>query len=93
MGTAEGTTGQYLGWDIANVGDLDQDGFADFAVGSPFENEGKGVIRLYYGRADIENINSAIQKDLIIKREGSERPDFCQNSGIDFRIQSPTKID
>ena len=63
----DGGPGARYGAALANVGDLDQDGFADFAVGSPFENEGKGAIRLYYGRADIENINAAIQKDLIIR--------------------------
>ena len=63
----DGGPGARYGAALANVGDLDEDGFADFAVGSPFENEGKGAIRLYYGREDIENINSAVQKDLIIK--------------------------
>ena len=63
----DGGPGARYGAALANVGDLDEDGFADFAVGSPFENEGKGAIRLYYGREDIENINSAIQKDLIIR--------------------------
>ena len=37
----DGGPGARYGAALANVGDLDQDGFADFAVGSPFENEGK----------------------------------------------------
>ena len=38
---------------LANLGDLDQDGFSDFAVGAPFEDNGAGVVRLYFGRQDI----------------------------------------
>ena len=38
---------------LANLGDLDQDGFGDFAVGAPFEDNGAGVVRLYFGRQDI----------------------------------------
>ena len=34
MATAEGTTGQYLGWDISRIGDIDGDGLTELAVGA-----------------------------------------------------------
>ena len=37
---------------IANLGDLDGDGLGDFAVAAPFEDNGQGVVRLYFGRTD-----------------------------------------
>ena len=46
-----------LGSAIASLGDLDNDGFGDFAVGAPFEDNGAGVVILYFGRKDIEYID------------------------------------
>jgi hypothetical protein len=45
-----------FGHSVANLGDLDKDGLEDFAVGSPFEDQGRGTIRIYYGKRIIENI-------------------------------------
>ena len=87
----DGGPGARYGAALANVGDLDEDGFADFAVGSPFENEGKGAIRLYYGREDIENINSAIQKDLIIRATDLADSNL-RGFGISF-TKSPLDVD
>ena len=86
----DGGPGARYGAALANIGDLDEDGFADFAVGSPFENEGKGAIRLYYGRKDIENINSAIQKDLIIR--ATELDSNLRGFGISF-TKTPLDVD
>jgi hypothetical protein len=41
---------------VASLGDLDEDGFDDFVVGSPFEDDGKGAVRLYYGKSNILQI-------------------------------------
>lgn len=41
---------------LATLGDLDEDGFEDFVVGAPFEGDGRGVIRIYLGRPDLENL-------------------------------------
>ena len=50
---------------LTNLGDLDQDGFEDFAVGAPFEDEGAGVVRLYFGRPNIERLQD--KPETIIK--------------------------
>ena len=39
------------------MGDLDKDGFSDFAVGAPYEDNGKGVVVLYFGTKEIYNMN------------------------------------
>ena len=36
---------------------MDKDGFGDFAVGAPYEDNGKGVVVLYFGTKDIFNMN------------------------------------
>lgn len=50
LGTAEG---ELLGSAVAHVGDLNGDGFADFAVGSPghdTELRNEGAVAVYFGR-------------------------------------------
>ena len=41
---------------VANAGDLDGDGREELAVGAPFEDGGRGTVRIYYGKKDIEAI-------------------------------------
>ena len=46
-------SGARFGATLANLGDIDRDGFEDFAVGAPFEVEGQGqgVVYVYRGSA------------------------------------------
>ncbi len=44
---------------MVSLGDLDQDGYGDFVVGAPFEDNGQGTVRIYYGRFSIDSIQSA----------------------------------
>ena len=47
------TAGARLGHDVATAGDLDQDGFADFMAGSPYETNTlteQGSVRVWSGR-------------------------------------------
>ncbi|NXK81435.1 ITA4 protein, partial [Amazona guildingii] len=41
-----------FGESIANLGDIDNDGFEDVAIGAPQEDDLKGVVYIYNGRAD-----------------------------------------
>ncbi|XP_057267638.1 integrin alpha-4 isoform X1 [Pezoporus wallicus] len=41
-----------FGESIANLGDIDNDGFEDVAIGAPHEDDLKGVIYIYNGRED-----------------------------------------
>ena len=50
-----------FGHTVLGLGDLDGDGFDDFAVGSPFEDEGRGAVRVFYGQARLENIQGLIK--------------------------------
>ena len=41
-----------FGTTLAALGDIDNDGFQDFAVGAPYEEDGRGAVYLFRGRPD-----------------------------------------
>jgi hypothetical protein len=46
-------SGEYLGYDVAGGGDINDDGYADFVMGAPYNREGgyySGVIYVVYGK-------------------------------------------
>ena len=43
------TTGGRFGFAVAALGDTNQDGNNDIAVGAPYENEGSGTVYIYHG--------------------------------------------
>lgn len=62
--------GTYMGWSVAGVGDLDQDGVPDLAIGTPFASVGNV---LGVGRVDIR---SGANGDLLYSIEGQQSGDF-----------------
>jgi hypothetical protein len=46
----------------------DGDGYEDFAVGSPYEDKGRGCVRIYLGRQNILKI----QGNYTIQSKGKE---------------------
>ena len=51
---------------MANAGDLDGDGREEVAVGAPFEDAGRGTVRIFYGKKDIEAIQG--ERDRVCQR-------------------------
>ncbi|KAJ0175826.1 hypothetical protein K1T71_008985 [Dendrolimus kikuchii] len=47
--SGSGASGARFGATIAELGDVDGDGFKDVAIGAPWENEGLGVVYIYKG--------------------------------------------
>ncbi|XP_046565305.1 integrin alpha-3-like [Haliotis rubra] len=41
--------GARFGTSISNLGDINGDGYADVAVGAPYEDEGRGAVYIYHG--------------------------------------------
>lgn len=48
--------GARFGSAVSSLGDLDGDGLGDFAVGSPYEDQGQGSVRIYFGSKKITSI-------------------------------------
>jgi len=51
--------GDWFGWHVANLGDINNDGFEDFAIGSA---EGAGRVYIYFGSSTFDTV-----PDLLIK--------------------------
>ncbi|XP_067109200.1 integrin alpha-6-like isoform X1 [Osmerus mordax] len=48
----DGPRDSMFGLAVENIGDLNQDGFQDIAVGAPYDNNGKGNVYIYHGTAN-----------------------------------------
>lgn len=41
---------------LASLGDIDNDGCDDLAVGAPFERDGRGAVHIFFGKRTIPSI-------------------------------------
>ncbi|KAJ8730555.1 hypothetical protein PYW08_001968 [Mythimna loreyi] len=56
--SGSGTNGAWFGISVADLGDIDGDGFRDIAVGAPWEDDGAGAVYIYKGYAKGLNTNT-----------------------------------
>jgi len=52
-----GVSGDALGWQIANAGDVNKDGFDDIIIGAPGTSYTYGKVYVIYGKADFSFSN------------------------------------
>uniref|UniRef100_A0A669DWZ9 Integrin, alpha 6b n=1 Tax=Oreochromis niloticus TaxID=8128 RepID=A0A669DWZ9_ORENI len=58
----DGPLDSMFGLAVENLGDINLDGYDDFAVGAPYEDQGKGKVYIYYGSATGQISPKASQK-------------------------------
>ena len=90
-----GLAAERLGSVVAHVGDLDDDGFADFAVGAPWYNGKRGRVLVFYGKADIHASGSAQTRadDEIIGPVGGDQFGFSVEAAGNFNGDSGNYAD
>ncbi|XP_038127018.1 integrin alpha-6-like [Cyprinodon tularosa] len=57
----DGTADSMFGLAVEFLGDLNQDGYHDFAVGAPYEDDGAGKVYIYHGSARTKPTNKHTQ--------------------------------
>jgi len=61
--------GGRFGSAVSALGDLDYDGKGDFAVGSPYEDDGAGAVRIFFGKVDVESIQGGRTRSFLFACE------------------------
>uniref|UniRef100_A0A8C8CE64 Integrin alpha-2 domain-containing protein n=1 Tax=Oncorhynchus tshawytscha TaxID=74940 RepID=A0A8C8CE64_ONCTS len=74
-----GTHDSMFGLTVNNVGDLDQDGYDDIAVGAPFDGDGK--VFIYRGSFSVYTLPSQILEGV---NEGVKRFGYSISGGLDI---------
>ncbi|KAF7661523.1 hypothetical protein LDENG_00258880 [Lucifuga dentata] len=58
----DGPKDSMFGLSVENLGDINQDGYHDFAVGAPYDDDGAGKVYIYHGSAEgLKNPKKAAQ--------------------------------
>ncbi|KAM9844918.1 integrin alpha-6-like isoform 2-T2 [Aulostomus maculatus] len=57
----DGPQDSMFGLAVENLGDINQDGYHDFAVGAPYDADGAGNVYIYHGSAEELNFKKAAQ--------------------------------
>lgn len=58
-------SGARFGMAISSLKDINFDGFNDFAVGAPYENEGRGAVYIYHGGEEFVTLAQKLEPKLI----------------------------
>ncbi|XP_073731897.1 integrin alpha-7 isoform X1 [Misgurnus anguillicaudatus] len=74
-----GTYDSMFGMTIASIGDLDRDGYEDFAVGAPFDGDGK----VFIYRGSSSGIDTKPSQVLDGQNEGVRRLGYSISGGLD----------
>lgn len=81
-----GTSPEHFGWSLANIGDVNNDGDADFAVGAPLSNAGgaaRGRVCIFYGDSDPQAISDT--PDVVISgANGGDQFGYAISAAGDF---------
>lgn len=86
--TREGTRSRSrFGLSLAALGDINQDGYGDFAVGAPYDGEqGKGAVYIYHGSANgpLEKASQVIYAESLSGTSQLSTFGFSVAGGIDL---------
>uniref|UniRef100_UPI0037E88D0B integrin alpha-6-like n=1 Tax=Semicossyphus pulcher TaxID=241346 RepID=UPI0037E88D0B len=91
----DGPKDSMFGLSVKNLGDINQDGFHDFAVGAPYEDEGAGRVYIFHGSAaglkSIKAEQTLLGKPLAVRLFGyslAGNMDLDKNSYPDLAVGS-----
>ncbi|KAM4552270.1 integrin alpha-6-like [Odontesthes bonariensis] len=91
----DGPKDSMFGLAVENLGDINQDGYQDFAVGAPYDGDGMGKVYIYHGsNTDLKSLKAAQElrgKDVGVKLYGyslAGNMDLDRNSYPDLAVGS-----
>ncbi|CAJ1071992.1 integrin alpha-6-like isoform X1 [Xyrichtys novacula] len=91
----DGPQNSMFGLSVKHLGDIDQDGYSDFAVGAPYDDDGAGKVYIFHGSKtglkSLEAVQTVSGRDVKAKMFGyslAGNMDLDENSYPDLAIGS-----
>lgn len=73
--------GDKSGYSVSGIGDINNDGFADIAIGAPYASPNSrtmaGITYIIFGKNEVNNIDLAVQQSRVISVAGEAEYDYC----------------